>query len=65
MYKVNETLINSKDGEFITYGISYIGGEINDISLNKNEIKDFVNLLNSSEVSVIHIDEVVEDFLAS
>ncbi len=64
MYSVKESTIKSETGKFTSYGIEYDGKEINDISLDKEKVENFVDVLNRLGVSEIHIEEVVEDFLA-
>lgn len=49
--------------EIETYGIRVGGTVINDISLDKNEITEFVRRLNRLGASEIHAYELVEDFL--
>jgi len=46
-----------------TYGISKGNTVIKDISLDKQKIRDLVELLNKLDVSEVHAHDVVEDFL--
>ncbi len=46
-----------------TYGISKGGTVIKDISLDKQEIRTLVELLNTLDVSEVHARDIVEDFL--
>lgn len=56
--------MTSESGESVeTYGISRGKTVINDISLNKQEMIEFVELLNRLDASELHADELVEDFL--
>ncbi len=46
-----------------SYGIQKGETTINDISVNRAEIEEFVELLNRCDASEIHAYELVEDFL--
>ncbi|MCH5208120.1 MAG: hypothetical protein J1F04_04495 [Oscillospiraceae bacterium] len=65
MWRVIEKEICVEDMTTISYGIAGASVEINDISTRKEEIEDFVRLLNKLEASEIHAYELVEDFLGS
>lgn len=65
MWRVIEKEICVEDKTTISYGIAGATVEINDISTRKEEIEDFVRLLNKLEASEIHAYELVEDFLGS
>ena len=45
MYNVNAKTIKIEESEFISYGVSFNGGEINDVCLDKYKIETFVNNL--------------------
>ena len=52
-----------------TYGISYIDSNnkkviYEDLSLDKEKVEKFIDILNKSNISEIHISEVIDDFLA-
>lgn len=58
------TSVISELGETVeTYGISCGETTIGDISLCKQEISEFVDLLNRLDASEIHAYELVENFL--
>ena len=65
MWKVIEKEICVENQTVTSYGIAGVTVEINDISTRKEEIEDFVRLLNRLEASEIHAYELVEDFLGS
>ncbi len=57
------SVVAENGGTHETYGISRGGTVIKDISLNKQEIRKLVELLNKLDVSELHARDVVEDFL--
>lgn len=61
MTSVRITVDNGKEVE--TYGVRIGHTVINDISLDKNEITEFVRQLNRLGAEEIHAYELVEDFL--
>lgn len=64
MWTLTATRVTSELGETVeTYGIRCGGTVINDISLRKEEILDFVELLNRLGASEVHARDLVEDFL--
>lgn len=64
MWKLIHSRIEAANGEIVdTYGISKNNTAVNDISVNKEEIEEFVRKLNRLGVSEIHVYDVVEDFL--
>ena len=51
-----------------TYGIAVIENKkciriIKDISMDRNAVKRFVKDLNDSQIELVHLDDVIEDFL--
>ena len=63
-YTINESKITNEENETIlSYGISFGETHIKDISVNKSKIKTLVNLCNKNNLSLIHIYDVVDDFL--
>ncbi len=58
------------DGEsYRSYGVAVMEDgvalkRIDDVSLEKNDIVNLVNLCNELELSPVHIDDVIENFLA-
>jgi len=64
MWNVTQSSVASENGDkHDTYGVSKGGTVIEDISLNEQEIRDLVELLNKLDVSEIHARDIVEDFL--
>lgn len=64
MYQINQTIIKTKKGEDITtYGITYGPIEFKDISIHKEKIEKLIELCNKGNLSPIHLEDVVEDFL--
>lgn len=64
MWTLTATAVTSELGEKVeTYGICCGNTAINDISLCKEEILDFVELLNRLGASEVHACDLVEDFL--
>lgn len=56
--------VRSESGEiFETYGVSINSTVIDDISLDKEEIQEFVELLNRLGASELHACDLIEDFL--
>ena len=47
-----------------TDGIASIVASVSDISNNKTRIEQLVDLFNRMELSPIHLDDVIADFLA-
>lgn len=64
MWTLVSAYVTSEAGESVeTYGISCGKTVIKDISPNKQEIIEFVKLLNRLDASEVHAAELVEDFL--
>lgn len=63
MWRIIETDICVENESVKSYGIGGETIEINDISVVKEEIEEFVRLLNKLEASEIHAYDLVEDFL--
>lgn len=56
--------VQSESGEmFETYGVRINSTVIDDISLDKEEIQEFVELLNRLDASELHACDLIEDFL--
>ena len=51
-------------GTYLTYGICYEGKKIGDISTNPKSVSNLVSRMNDGRLSVIHLSDVLEDFLA-
>ena len=72
IYRLNELLITGADGkEHIVYGIEAIDSDlrillsIHDIFFEKQKASDFVDLCNQCGLSLIHLKDAAEDFLAA
>ncbi len=64
MWKIVSTRIATENGKEVeTYGIRRGGTVVNDVSICKSEIQEFVELLNRLDASEIHARDLVEDFL--
>lgn len=64
MWQLIVTRVESESGEmFESYGIKINSTEIGDISLDKAETEEFVELLNRLGASELHAYDLVEDFL--
>lgn len=64
MYVLHEkTISNDNNQETKSYGISYEGIIIEDISTNKEKIEKLIILSNELDLSPIHIYDVIDDFL--
>ena len=63
MWHLITTKITGEVGSFESYGIRCGSTEINDISLSRQAIEEFVEQLNRCDASEIHARELVEDFL--
>ncbi|MGN0678156.1 MAG: DUF6514 family protein [Oscillospiraceae bacterium] len=64
MWSITKTNVAAENGEnYETYGISRGDTAINDISLDKKDMENFVQILNLFDVSEIHARDIVEDFL--
>lgn len=55
-------------GGYETYGIAaYVSGEfiraVRDISTDKSAVSELVRLFNKEELSILHLDIAIEDFL--
>ena len=70
-YKVIEGTFNVEEKEYIGYGVSVNNTTSNeillfqDISLNKEDIIKLVSLCNELNLDPIHINDVIDDFLAT
>ena len=63
MWTVTEKRLVFEGKNTISYGISCGSIIINDISTQKDEICEFVDLLNKMGASEVHAYDLVEDFL--
>ena len=64
MWQITTARVRSESGEmFESYGIQINSTVIDDISLDKEKIEEFVELLNRLGASELHAYDLVEDFL--
>jgi len=63
MWKITEDEVCLAGSSFKSYGISRGSVAIHDISTHRDEISEFVELLNRLDASEIHAYDLVEDFL--
>ena len=64
----SERAYDRENGEYVTYGIeAYVSGEVirtvGDISADKAAVSELVKLFNEGELSILHLDTAIEDFL--
>ena len=45
--------------------VGYTVEMIYDISINRSSVKKLIALVNSSDISPLHIDDIVEDYLSN
>lgn len=64
MLTLNKATIIDQNGNAVeTYGITCDDREIKDISTNKEKVESLINLCNKNNLSPMHLDDVIEDFL--
>ena len=68
-YQIRKDVLHNENGQYTSYGINVsqngrIIKTIKDISLRKKPLAELVKLCNRLKLSVIHIDDVIDDFLA-
>ncbi len=51
-------------GAYLAYGICYGGKRIGDISTDEKSVLDLVHRMNEGGLSLMHLSDVLEDFLA-
>lgn len=64
----SERVYDRENSGYETYGIeAYVSGEViravGDISTDKSAVSELVRLFNEEELSVLHLDIAIEDFL--
>lgn len=59
MYELTE----QKKNDISVYGVKYGDLQIDDISADKDKVKNFVDDINKYQLSPIHLGNVVEDFV--
>jgi len=64
MLTINQATIIDEDGNSIkTYGITCENRVIKDISTDKKKVESLIKLCNENNLSPIHLDDVIDDFL--
>ena len=63
IWKINETEIEIEGESVKTFGISAYTVEIKDLSTRREDVEEFVELLNRLDASEIHAYDLAEDFL--
>ena len=64
MYKLIETTITDENWkQYSSYGIMHESKTVKDISLDKEKILKLIKACNEGNLSTLHIDDIVEDFL--
>ena len=58
-------LIEQKKNDISVYGVKYGDLQIDDISVDKDNVRKFVNDINKYQLSPIHLGDVVNDFVES
>ena len=58
-------LIEQKKNDISVYGVKYGDLQIDDISVDKDTVRKFVNDINKYQLSPIHLGDVVNDFVES
>ena len=58
-------LIEQKKNDISVYGVKYGDLQIDDISVDKDKVRKFVNDINKYQLSHIHLGDVVNDFVES
>lgn len=63
MWELTIIKVTHENGTCESYGIRCGQTEINDVSLCKSDVLEFVEQLNRCDASELHAKELVEDFL--
>lgn len=64
-YRLNQHFVEIEGVLFSTFGITYCGQDVTDISLDREAVLSLIELCNKEELSAIHFGDVVNDFLIS
>lgn len=75
-YEITEEILSFETGIQRSYGIvayadtretgtATVVASVRDITYDRQALSEFVDLCNSLELSVLHLNDAVEDFLAS
>lgn len=63
MYELVETEITIENRTYATFGMSCDGIVIEDISTDREEVKRLIKECNKEDLDMLHLHEVVENFL--
>ncbi len=66
MYELfEEELIIDGNQKYTAYGVRHVptGCSISDVTMEKGKLAKFVDLINISDLDIIHFADVIEDFL--
>ena len=71
-YQLRKDILYQQDaGDYTSYGIDVFNSQSNvlirsipDISLEKGLLKNLISLCNDLQLDIIHLDDVVDDFLS-
>lgn len=60
-----EEITNNEIGTYITYGVRDVTGiyVVHDVSISYDRVVEIVKILNRNQLSVIHLDDVINDML--
>lgn len=70
LYKVKSEMIRTEEGgEYLSYGISVSLGDteiitVSDVTTDSSALEGLAELCNEEELDVIHLEDVIQDFLA-
>lgn len=62
---ISSAKINENGQKCVTYGIAAVNENltVNDVFANKKQAKELVRKCNKYDLSPIHLDEIIQDFL--
>ena len=63
-YELMETPCHGEERDYIGYGIRCGDRVLPDLSLSREKVEKLVESCNQLQLSLIHLSDVVEDFLA-
>ena len=61
---ITTTVFHEEIGSYVGYGIRYGQHTVTDISVDRAKIEILIELMNSNELSPLHMMDIIEDFLA-
>ena len=63
MYQMTTGMFDLEGERYTSFGIQFGDVVINDISLDKSAVEALVMLCNDKKLSVLHLPDIVNDFL--